>query len=96
MRAGDIDVAASVEGPFRDHEPEAAGVRLEASDVQVHFLGQTVALPADLDELARRDKGPHVPLERRTLLGRHLEELQELADAGGMVDPLAHQHQDLI
>ena len=55
VRAGDVDVAAGVERPFRDDEPEAAGVCLEAADVEVHLLGQPVALSADLDELARRD-----------------------------------------
>ena len=43
-----------------------------------------------------RDEGVDVALERGALVARHLEQLEQLADAGGMVHPLAHRREDLI
>ena len=71
-------------------------MRLQPADVEVHLLGQAEALPANLDEIARRDERLEVALERRALVARNLEQLQQLAHAGGMVHPLAHQRENLI
>ena len=96
VRPGDVDVAAASSGRSGHDEAVAAGVRLEPADVEVHLLGQAEALAADLDEIAGGDERVEVALERRALVARHLEELKELADAGGMMHPLAHQRENLI
>ena len=96
VRTGDVDVAAGVERPFRHDEPVAAGVRLETADVQIHLLGQAEALSADLDEVARRHQRSDVPLERRAFFARHLEQLEEFADAGRVMHPFAHRREDLF
>ena len=71
-------------------------MRLQPADIQVHLFGQAEALAADLDEIAGGDEGVDVALERGALVARHFEQLEQLADAGGMVHPLAHQREDLI
>ena len=92
VRAGDVDVAAGrLERPLGHDEAVAGRVRLQAADVEIHLLGQAEALPADLDEIAGADERLEVALERGALVARDLEELQELAHAGGMVHPLAHR-----
>ena len=82
--------------PLRHDEAVAARMRLQAADVEIHLLGQAEALAADLDEIAGRDERFEVPLERRPLVARDLEELQELAHAGRMVHAFAHQRENLI
>ena len=85
-----------LERPLRRDEAVAGRVGLQPADDEVHLFGQAEALPADLNEIAGRDERLDVPLERRPLVLRHLEELQQLAHGGGMVHPLAHQREDLI
>ena len=95
VRAGNVDVAAAgSSGRSGVDEPVAGRVRLQPADVEIHLLGQAEALAADLNEIAGRDERLDVPLERRALVARDLEKLQQLAHAGGMVHPLAHQRED--
>ena len=96
VRSGNEDVAGVVKRPLGRDEAIAAGVRLQTADVQIHLLGQAEAMAADADEIAGRDERVDVPLERRPLLARHAEELENLSDAGGMMDPLTHQREHLI
>ena len=62
-------------------ESVAGRVRLQAADVQVHLLGQTEAVPANLNEIAGGDERLDVALERRAIVARNLQNLQELAHA---------------
>ncbi len=71
-------------------------MRLQPADIQVHLFGQAEALAANLDQIAGGDERIDVALEGGALVARHLEQLQELADAGGMVHPLAHRREDLV
>ena len=97
MRVGNVDVAAAgFERPLRRHEPVARRVRLQAADVEVHLLGQTETIASNLNEVARGDERFDVPLERRAVVLRHFEYLQQLAHAGGMMHPLAHEREHLI
>src|SRR5262245_24545605 len=66
--AGDVGVAAAVERTLGNDEPVAGGVGLEAADVQIHFFGQSVSLPTNVDEIARSDEGVQVPFEGRTIV----------------------------
>src|SRR5581483_12357675 len=94
--AGDVDVAAVVERPLGGDEPVARRMRLQPADVEIHLLGQSEAVAADLNEVAGADERFDVALERRAVVARDFENLQELAHAGGMVNPLAHHGEDLI
>ena len=96
MRPRDVDVAAVLERPLRRHESVPRRVRLQPADVQIHLLGQTEALAANLDQLAGGDQGIDVPLEGRAFVARNLEQLEQLTDAGGMVHPLAHQRENVV
>ena len=97
MKTGDVDVSAvGLERPVRRHEAVAGRMRLEPADVEVHLLGQAEPLAADLHEIAGGDQRFDVTFERGALLARDLEDLQQLAHAGGMMNPLAHQLEDLI
>jgi hypothetical protein len=64
--------------------------------VEVHLLGQPESVPAYLDEVPRGDEGIEMTLERSTLVAWNLEKLEELADAGRVMDPLAHPLEDLF
>ena len=97
VRAGNVDVAAADSSGRSGRDEAVAGrVRLQAADVEVHLLGQAEALAANLNEIAGGDERLDVALERGALVARHLENLQQLAHAGGMVHPLAHEREDLI
>ena len=66
MRTGDVDVAAArIERPLGNDEAVACRVRLQASDVKVHLLGQAESMPADLNQVAGCDQRLDVALERR-------------------------------
>ena len=69
-------------------EAKSARIGGHASDDEVHPVGQAEPLAANLNELAGRDQGAQAPLERRPLLARDFQELEQLLDGGGMVDPL--------
>ena len=71
-------------------------MRLQPADVQVHLFGQAEAMAANLNEIAGGDERLDVALERGALVARNFEKLQQLAHAGGMVHPLAHQREHLI
>ena len=97
MRTGNVDVAAArFERALRRDEAVAGRMRLQPADVEVHLFGQAEAVPANLDQLAGSDERRDVPLERRALVARDFENLHQLAHAGGMVDALAHEREDLI
>ena len=97
MRVGNVDVAgAGFEWTLRRYEPVTRRVRLQAADVEIHLLGQTETLASNLNEISRSDERFDVPLERRAVVLRHFEYLQQLADAGGMMHPLAHECEHLI
>ena len=53
-------------------------------------------MTANLNEIAGGDERLDVALERRALVARNFEHLQQLAHAGGMVHPLAHEREDVI
>src|SRR5262249_28108464 len=90
QRTRDVDVAAVLERTFGRDEAVSGRMGLQAADVQVHLLRQAEALAADLDQIAGVDERLDQSPESRALLTRHLENLQQLARAGGVVHPLAH------
>src|SRR4029453_262379 len=97
VSAGDVDVAAGrLEWALRSHEPVTGGMRLQPADVQVHLLGQAKPVSADLHEIARAHHRLDVTFERRTLVARDLEDLQQFAHAGRVMDPIAHERKNLF
>ena len=94
---GNVDIAAGrLERTLRRDEAVAGRVGLQAADVEVHLFGQAESIPSNLNELAGGDERLDVPLERRLVVLRHFEHLQQLAHAGGVMHPLPHQREDLI
>ena len=97
MRARNVDVAAArFERALGRDEPIAGRMRLQPADVEVHFLRQAEAVPADMNEVARSDERFDVTFERRPLVTLDFENLEELAHAGGMMDPLTHERERLL
>ncbi len=47
-RAGNVDVAPAVERPLGRDEPEAVGMRLQVSDVEIHLFGETESMLKEL------------------------------------------------
>ena len=56
--AWNVDVAAALDVTLGNDEAIAGGMRLQTSDVEVHLLGQTVTLPANLNQVAVGDQTP--------------------------------------
>ncbi len=76
VSVADVDVAAAgVERPLRGDEAVARRMRLQPADIEVHFFGQAEALPANMNEVARRDERLDMTLERRLVVLRHFENL---------------------
>ena len=96
MRAGDVDVSARLERPFRRHEAVAGRMRLQPADEEVHLFRETEAMAADLNEIARSEQRFDMSLEGRPLVARDLQDLQELADPRRVMDSLAHQREHLV
>ena len=95
-RARDVNVAAVVERPFGRDEAVAGRVRLQPADIEVHLLGQPEAVPANLNQIAGGDERFDVAFEGRPLLAGNFENLQELAHAGRVMHPLAHDVEHLV
>src|SRR3989442_1461535 len=96
MRARYVDVAARLERALGRDEPVAGRMRLQPTDIEVHFLRQAEAVPADVNKVARGDQRLDVTFERRPLVAWDFENLEELAHAGGMMDPLTHERERLL
>src|SRR4029078_2196170 len=95
-RTRDGDVASRLDRARGRDEPVAGRMRLQPSNEQIHLLGQSEAVPADLYEIAGRDEVLDVALERGAVVATDFENLQELARTCGMVDPLAHHREHLV
>jgi len=97
VRIGNVDIAAAgIEGTLGRHESISGRMGLQAPDVEVHLFGQPETITADLNEVTGRDEGLDVALERRPVVLRDFEDLEQLAHAGGMMDPFPHEGEDLI
>jgi len=81
---------------LRVAEPVAARVRLQPARVQVHLFGQAEAVTADLNQVARGDELFDVTLEGGAVVTGNLENLEEFAHAGRVMNPFAHEHENLI
>src|ERR1044071_4235320 len=53
-------------------------------------------MPANLNQFTRGDERFDVAFERRAVVARNLEDLEQFAHRGGMVNPLAHEREDLL
>ncbi len=97
VAARDVDVAGHpLHGPIGHDESEPARVGGDAPDDQVHPVRQAVAVAPRLDQLALADQVLEQPFERRALLPRYLQPLQELARRGRVLDLVANQLQQLF
>ncbi len=77
-------------------EAVARLVHLEAPDDDVHPVGEAEAVAPDLEQLAFRDEPLQQPPERRAVLARHPEQLEQLARRGRVGYALADLAQELV
>ena len=83
-------------GRFRLDESKAARVGRDAADDEIHPVGQTETVPANLDESARGHERPQPALERRAFLARDAKDLQQFLDGGGVIDPVADEPEHFL
>ena len=76
--------------PSRDDEAEAARIGGELPDDEIHLLGQTEPIAADLQQIAGGDKRLQLALEGGALLARYAKQLCQLARGGRVMDRLAN------
>ena len=97
IAAGDVDVAGdTLDGTIGHDEAEPARVRRDPPDDQVHSIGQTVAVAARLDERPGAGELLEQPLERRALLARYLQPLEQLSRRRRVLDFVANQLEQLF
>ena len=97
IAAGDVDVAGdAVDRAIGHDESEPAGVGRDPSDDQVHSIGQAVAVAPRLDERAGAGELLEQPLERRALLSRYLQPLEQLPRRRRVLDFVANQLEQLF
>jgi hypothetical protein len=96
MDAGHVNVAARVERTLGRDEAVAGRMGLQPADIEVHLFRQAEPMASNLDEIAGGDERLDVTFERRPVVAGNFEHLQQLAHAGGMVNALPHQREDLI
>src|SRR5688572_2484098 len=96
VRRRDKDVLAlALLRLFRHDESKAAWIGLQPSDDDVHFLGNAVAVAANLEQLAARDERLDLPLEAVALFTGHAEQLRQLTRRGGVVRSFLDETKDL-
>jgi hypothetical protein len=92
----DVDVLARFERPLENDEAVARRMGLEPADVEVHLLGEPEAVPPDLNQVAGSDEALDVTLERRAFLAGDPQDLDELAQARGVMHAVAHEREHLV
>ena len=90
------DVEILLAGAVGHDEAVARRVHLEAPDDDIHPIGEAEAVAPDLEQLAFRDKRLQQPPERRAVLARHPEQLEQLARRGRVGDAIADLAQEFV
>jgi hypothetical protein len=97
IAAGNVDVSGDVlDGTVGYDEAETARVRGDASDDEVHQIGNAVAVAAGLNERAGGHQVLEEALERGPLLAGYLQPLQQLSGCGGVGDFFANELEQLL
>ena len=95
--AGDIDVTGhAFDRPIRDDEPEAARMRLDAPDHQVHAVRKTEPVAPRLNQVTGLDEAVQEAFQGGPLLARDLQSLHQFAGRRGMVDTVPDGGQQLL
>ena len=82
--------------PFDGDETEAAGMRRDSADDQVHPVRQPVAVSASLDQVAAAGQVLQQPAQDGTLLPGYLEALLQLPRGGRVLHFVADEPQQLF
>ncbi len=97
VAAGDVDVAVDpLHRPIGHDESKSPRVGGDAPDDEIHPIGQAVAVAPRLDELALRDQILEQSFERRALVPRYLQPLQQLSRRRRVLDLVANQLEQLF
>src|SRR5262245_29825077 len=83
-------------GVLGHHESKATGTGLQATDDQIHLLGQSESVPADLQEHAVAYECLQLTLEAAALFARHAEKLCQLARVGRVMDLVTNQSENFV
>jgi hypothetical protein len=78
------------------HESKTTRTGLQATDDEIHLLGQSESVSADLQEHAVADECFQLTLEAAALLARHAEELSKLACVGRVMNFVANEIEDVV
>ncbi len=94
IRGCDVDVAGV--SVLRHDKAEAAGVGGQSPDDEIHLLGQSEAIAANLQQIARRDECLELSLEAGAFFARHAQYLHQLASGGRMMDRLTNAVEEIL
>ena len=86
----------SPDGVLGHHESKTTGIGLQATDDEIHLLGQPESVAADLQEHAVADECLQLTLEAAALVARHAEELRKLACVGRMMNFVANESENVV
>jgi hypothetical protein len=76
--------------------PKPPGLVVSRPTNQIHLLGQTESIATNLQELAGGRQVFELALERRPLLARDAQELNDLASGGRVMDRLANALKEIV
>ena len=93
IRSGDVHVAREiVHRMVGSDESESARMNLHPAGHQVHPIGQAVAVAPNPDQIAALDEHGETAAQRRALIARPAEPLQQLPHGRGMI----HRSSNLV
>jgi hypothetical protein len=91
-----VYIGCRLAGLVGDDESEAAGMRFETADDEIHLVGQPDAAAFGFDELAGCDERFEQPPECRALFLRNVEDAQQFARCRGVRDFVTHEFENLF
>jgi hypothetical protein len=75
---------------IRNHKPESTRVRRETADDEVHLLGQSVSIAANLKEVAGGDQCLQPASEAGALVARYAQHPHQIPHRGRMMGVLPY------
>ena len=93
VRGGNVNVIVSLLG---DDKAKAARIGGELPDDEIHLLGQTEPIAADLQQIARGDHALQLTLEAGALFARYAKQLYQLPRGGRVMDRLANALEQIL
>ena len=83
-------------GMLGHDESVTTRTRLQPTHDQIHLLGKSETVAADLQQHALADECLQLALEAAALLARHAKKLRELARVGGVMNLVANEIENVV